>query len=84
MKTIEEEVASVLATICHRDRVSLLDELVRDLGVDSLSFVQLVVALEQRTGVSFDDEDLMLSMYPTVADLARYLARRANPSEATS
>ena len=40
------------------DEVSLESKFVEDLGADSLDIVQMLIAMENEFGVSFDDDEL--------------------------
>ena len=48
------------------DEVSLESKFVEDLGADSLDIVQMLIAMENEFGVSFDDDEL--TAVKTVAD----------------
>ena len=48
------------------DEVSLESKFVEDLGADSLDIVQMLIAMENEFGVSFDDDEL--TTVKTVAD----------------
>ncbi|MCD1260593.1 acyl carrier protein [Paenibacillus athensensis] len=43
------------------------------LGVNSMTFIKLVVAMEMEFGVSWDDEDLELSNFLTVNNIIDYI-----------
>jgi acyl carrier protein len=49
--------------------------LVDDLDLDSLSSLELLMAVETRLGVEFDPDQLELSAFPTVGSLADYVAQ---------
>jgi acyl carrier protein len=55
-------------------------ELYTDLGLDSLSFVRLLIELEAKLGVQLVDEDLMTIDLVTVADLVDLVERIAPPA----
>ena len=48
------------------DEVDLEKKFVEDLGADSLDIVQMLIAMENEFGVSFDDDEL--TTVKTVAD----------------
>ncbi len=75
--SLVDEVGEVLATVLQLgDRRLAPDEPL--LGavpeLDSMAVVELVVALEERFGVSLADEDLTEDAFRTVADLAAFVA----------
>lgn len=56
---------------CDAEEVTLTASLTEDLGADSLASVELVMALEEATGVSI--EDGALADLKTVGDIMNYL-----------
>ena len=56
---------------CDAEQVTLEATLSEDLGADSLASVELVMALEEATGISIKDEDL--AGLKTVGDIINYL-----------
>lgn len=61
---------------CDAEQVTPEASLADDLGADSLVSVELVMALEEATGVSIDDADI--ANLKTVGDVMRYLAAHKN------
>lgn len=61
-----EEIKGRLAKVAHRDSVDGSVKL-RELGIDSLDIVELLLQLEEDYGVHFDDVDM--SALVTVQDL---------------
>ena len=56
---------------CEAEQVTMEASLANDLGADSLAAVELVMALEEASGISIADEDV--ENLKTVADIAKYL-----------
>jgi acyl carrier protein len=56
---------------CEADQVTMEASLADDLGADSLASVELVMALEEATGVTIDDAEL--PKLKTVGDIVKYL-----------
>ena len=56
---------------CEADQVTLEATLTDDLGADSLASVELVMALEEATGVTIEDD--ALAGLKTVGDIMNYL-----------
>ena len=56
---------------CEAEQVTLEASLADDLGADSLAAVELVMALEEASGITIADEDV--ENLKTVADIAKYL-----------
>ena len=61
---------------CDAELVTLEASLADDLGADSLASVELVMALEEATGISIDDADV--ANLKTVGDILPYLAAHKN------
>ena len=68
-----EEIKSKLAEVAHRDSVEGSLKL-RDLGIDSLDIVELLLQLEEDYGVHFDDVDM--STLVTVQDLLDEISKQ--------
>lgn len=56
---------------CDEEKVTLEASLSDDLGADSLAAVELVMALEEASGIKIDDADV--AELKTVADIMNYL-----------
>ena len=61
---------------CDAEQVTLEATLDEDLGADSLASVELVMALEEATGISIDDADV--ANLKTVGDIMTYLNGHKN------
>ena len=59
MDEITEDLRTMIATKLKvdADRIRPETDLVRDLGADSLDVVELIMALEERHGVTIDDAE---------------------------
>jgi acyl carrier protein len=49
--------------------------LVEDVDMDSLSTLELLMAIEERLGVSFDPDSVNTAAFPTVGSLADFVGR---------
>jgi Acyl carrier protein len=47
-----------------------------DIGVDSITFIQIVVALETEFGIEFDDEDLSYEKFPCLESLISFVKNK--------
>ena len=61
---------------CDADQVTPVASLTADLKADSLSLVELVMALEEATGLPIDDGDM--AGLKTVGDVLNYLQDHQN------
>ena len=72
-----EKVRGIIAEtlVCDQEKVTDSALLVEDLGTDSLTLVELAMAIEETTGVTMEDE--ALPGLKTVGDVMAYLKSRA-------
>ena len=70
---MKEEIKKIIAKQLRIDVSKISDDsnLLDDLGVDSLEMIEVVMALEERFGLSVPDEDLI--KLKTVNDAAAYI-----------
>ncbi|MCF0145427.1 MAG: acyl carrier protein [Eubacterium sp.] len=57
---------------CEADQVTLEASLSEDLGADSLAAVELVMAIEEASGITIDDSEV--ANFKTVGDIMNFLA----------
>lgn len=50
---------------------------IRDMGMDSLRIVQLIVHIEQHFDIAFDDEELVIDFFSTIDQFASSIAGKA-------
>ena len=65
---------------CEADKVSPDARLAEDLEADSLASVELMMAVEEATGIAIDDSEL--SKLKTVGDILDYLKAHADAAKA--
>ena len=68
-ETVRDIIVETLG--CEAEQVTLEASLSEDLGADSLAAVELVMALEEASGVTIDDADV--EGLKTVGDIVKYL-----------
>jgi amino acid adenylation domain-containing protein len=56
-----------------------LDNNLVDSGINSITFVQIVVSLEEAFGIEFDDEYLVIGSFQCFIDLYNYVISKVNP-----
>jgi acyl carrier protein len=47
------------------------------IGLDSLDFIELSIAIEERFGIAFDESQDLTEPFTSFASLSRYIAERA-------
>ena len=67
------EIICSLSTIVEKDICE--DNVLADIGIDSLKMVGLIIALEDRLNIIFDDSDLDLSNLITVKNVVDLVAK---------
>ncbi|MBQ9610762.1 MAG: acyl carrier protein [Lachnospiraceae bacterium] len=70
---LEEVILDVLPEI---DKVDLSASITNTYGVNSVSLIRIILAVENKFDVSFTDYELALSSYDTFGDLAATVAEK--------
>jgi acyl carrier protein len=68
--------AAVIETLAIEDRAGAIDastSLTSIPELDSMAVIELVVELERRFGISFDDEDVTAEVFDTIGTLAAFV-----------
>ena len=78
IENIQEEVINVLSESLNIDKlkIQLKSDIVDDLGADSLDSVEIIMALEERFGISITDEEAI--DIKTVEDLVNKVEKLKN------
>ncbi|MCD1259374.1 acyl carrier protein [Paenibacillus athensensis] len=74
--TITNQLIDIFRKISEKDEVKESDQLVNDLRIDSFLFIRLVVEIERKLQIRFDNDMLSFEMFPTVADMNAYLQQK--------
>ncbi|GGM05877.1 MULTISPECIES: acyl carrier protein [Micromonospora] len=56
--------------------ITVDSRLVEEIDLDSMSHLELLMAIEEQLGVRFDPDSLSLAAYPTVGALADFVGRQ--------
>lgn len=59
-----------------RNDVTLESDIIKDLGLDSLDIVTLIMAVEDEYGFTADDDEI--AALKTVGDVVNYIEKRTN------
>lgn len=73
--TIFEKVCECLNAVLPCGQIEEGDELKKDLGLDSLSLVSVIVGLEDSFNILFDDSDLDPGLLITVKNLVSLVGK---------
>lgn len=78
-EAVKEKVLQVVSDIFPEIDINSLDmsaELTREYGVNSVSIIQLIVALENEFDVEFEDSELALGLYYDMNDIVAAVAAK--------
>ncbi|MBO6115421.1 MAG: acyl carrier protein [Lachnospiraceae bacterium] len=70
---LEEVIGEVMPEI---EKVDFAASITQQYGVNSVSLIRLILAVESKFDVSFNDYELALSSYDTFGDLAATVAEK--------
>ncbi len=73
-KKLNEVIQAELPEI--EEDVNMNASLTQEYGVNSVSLIRLIVAIEEKFDVSFTDYELALSEYETFGDIAAVIAEK--------
>ena len=71
---IEEKVIAIFKNHVKSSNEIFSNTSLADLQVDSITFIKIVVALEEEFDMEFDDEKLLITAFPIVKDFIDYLS----------
>ena len=74
LSLIQNEIYEVIKSALKKD-ISI-DKDLSVVGIDSITFVTIVISLEETFGFEFDDNMLLISEYPTILDMIKYVERK--------
>lgn len=69
---VKESLADILS--CDADKIDMDTDLVRDLGVDSIDTVELIMAVEETYDITISDDDAQT--LKTVSDVVEFIEER--------
>lgn len=55
-----------------------LEDKLQGLDINSITFIQIIVALESEFDFEFEDEKLSFTEYPTIKDMVDYIINRTD------
>lgn len=64
---IEEGIKGIIKDISQSPEVSN-DMTFNSLGIDSLGIIRMFVEIEEKWGISFEDENIEINMYSTIEE----------------
>lgn len=70
-----EKIKQIVREVTEEDVDVKLDSEFKGIGLNSISFIRMVVAVEEKYGIEFDDEYLDYGRYNTFSDFCIYVER---------
>ena len=72
---LQLEILSIISNILNNNDINenVLDHELKDIGIDSISFIKIVIAIEEKCHMDFDDEMLIVTKFPTIKTVIEYV-----------
>ncbi len=80
-EAVKKKVLQVISDVFPEIDMNSLDmsaEITKEYGVNSVSIIQLIVALENAFEIQFDDSELALGLYYDMNDIVAAVATKVN------
>jgi len=78
MNYINKTLEVINSTIDNNIALTQIDEDFSSFNIDSITFIKIVVALEEAFSIEFDDEMLSFTAFPTIRSMAEYIEYKAS------
>lgn len=78
---MKDRVVEIIRNACAIDEEVTLDSELKLLSLDSLTFVSIVVELEEEFGIEFELDELGVFDWKTVEDIANSVEEKVNEKE---
>ncbi len=78
-ETLKSKVLKVVSDVLPEidvDNIDMSAELTKKYGINSVSVIQIIVALEQEFGILYEDSELALGLYYDMSDLVDSVAAK--------
>ncbi|MDH6426968.1 hypothetical protein BSK62_08510 [Paenibacillus odorifer] len=73
MEELRKKVEQMIIEILEIPQDSVIENNIEDVGINSLSYVRLIINIESEFGISVPDELLSLKMLPSIDDIVAYI-----------
>ena len=73
-KKLREIIKEIISSPELVDNIGPYDELT-SIGINSISFVKIMVAIEQEYGIEVDDDDLDINKFKNLDGLVNYISK---------
>lgn len=73
LEEIESKIISIMKENMDFDASVSVSDRIESLGINSISFIKIVVQIETEFGFEFEDDDLNYNVFQTLKDLVVYI-----------
>lgn len=77
---LREQIAAVISEVLNADFEEIKnisgDETLNRIGVDSVNFIDVIISLEDKFNITFDDEELLLQNLNTINKLYKIISEK--------
>lgn len=73
MNSLESEIVKLMVEAGELPDNIGLDTTFQEIELESITFINIVVEIEDHFEIEFDDENMLISKYQTVGDLVNYV-----------
>jgi acyl carrier protein len=73
VEELRKKVEQMIIEILEIPQDSVIENNIEDVGINSLSYVRLIINIESEFGISVPDELLSLKMLPSIDDIVAYI-----------
>lgn len=72
---IEQEILSLFAEVAGISDIgnNLINQEIKDIGINSITFVKIIVTIENKYNIEFDFDMLSINQFSTLASLIVYV-----------
>lgn len=74
---MEDKIIDIIKSECALDEEITIDTKISDLSLDSLSFISIIVEIEDTFNIEFDIDTLDTKTWNTVGDIIEYVMRES-------
>lgn len=76
MSEYESVITSIISSVSGAEESSIAEEAVlREIGINSIMFIEIIVKIEQKLEFEFDNDDLAIEHIKTVRDLFKLVEK---------
>ncbi len=83
-RKIEEEVISLVQKIAENNSCLKMEDVIEQSGITSMNFIMLVMKIEKKYQIEFDDDDVNFKKLHTIENLVDYVCERIKGNEKTA